>query len=177
MDYKNGKIYTIRSHQTEQFYIGSTTQPLTKRLTFHKSDYKRYLDGKFNFITSFDIIKFDDCYIELLEEFPCESKMMLHKREGELIRKNNCVNKSIPCQTRKEYNKNHYVQNRDKIKEYKKEYYNNNVNKFLQKHTCECGGKFTYSTKAMHLRTIKHQKFINNISFNNIDEKTKEKNY
>jgi hypothetical protein len=31
--YQHGKIYTIRSFQTDKFYIGSTTQPLSKRLS------------------------------------------------------------------------------------------------------------------------------------------------
>jgi hypothetical protein len=152
MDYKNGKIYTIRSYQTDQLYIGSTTQPLSKRLYKHVSDYKRYLKGEKNFITSFEIIKFDDAYIELLEEYPCENKMMLQKREGELIRINTCVNKVIPCRTlnewkeenkdkikeqqkeyreqnkdiNKEYNKEYRKQNEDKIKEQQKEYYEQN---------------------------------------------------
>ena len=125
MNYKNGKIYTIRSHQTDQFYIGSTTQPLSKRFSLHKADYKKYLKEEHNFISSFDIIKFEDAYIELLEEYSCENKMMLQKREGELIRVNNCVNKNIPCRTRKEY----IEENKDKINEYNKKYREENKDK------------------------------------------------
>ena len=40
--YANGKIYTIRSHQTDKYYIGSTTQPLSKRFYQHKQLYKRF---------------------------------------------------------------------------------------------------------------------------------------
>jgi hypothetical protein len=40
MDYKNGKIYAIRSYQTEDIYIGSTLQTLTKRLSKHKDQFK-----------------------------------------------------------------------------------------------------------------------------------------
>ena len=64
MDYKNGKIYAIRSHQTEQIYIGSTTQPLTKRLSKHKAQN----------CSSRLILQYEDAYIELIENFPCESK-------------------------------------------------------------------------------------------------------
>jgi predicted GIY-YIG superfamily endonuclease len=46
MDYKNGKIYAIRSHQTDEIYIGSTTQSLSKRFSNHKSKYKLYLEKK-----------------------------------------------------------------------------------------------------------------------------------
>ena len=52
-NYQNGKIYTIRSHQTDEIYIGSTANCLSKRLNDHKADYKRWKDGKRNYITSF----------------------------------------------------------------------------------------------------------------------------
>src|SRR2546430_243205 len=93
-NYQDGKIYAIRSYQTDSVYYGSTTQTLTERLSLHKSDYKRYLNGNFHFITSFEILKYDDCYIELVEEYPCESKNELEKREGAVIKANNdAVNK------------------------------------------------------------------------------------
>ena len=134
MDYKNGKIYTIRSHQTDKIYIGSTTQPLSKRLSCHKGQYKSYLNGKKKYITSLEIIKYGDAYIELLEKYPCDNKMMLHKREGECIRNEpNCVNKFVPGRTTKQYREEHkdlnntynhsyYKDNRDKIKEQAKQY-------------------------------------------------------
>lgn len=141
MDYKNGKIYTIRSHQTDKFYIGSTTQPLSKRFHCHKSKYKNYLDGKTNYITSFDIIKYGDAYIELLEAYPCDNKMMLLKREGECIRAEpNCVNKFVAGRTQREYKidnadkikeiqKKYQKQNADKVKEYQKQYKEQNSDK------------------------------------------------
>ena len=142
MDYKNGKIYTIRSHQTDKFYIGSTTQPLSKRLSKHKGDYKCYLKGTCRFITSFEIIKFEDAYIELLEEYSCDNKLQLHRREGELIRDNNCVNKIIAGRTIKEYKednkdkiKEYYEQNKEQIKEYKQKWSEENKDKIKQKNT------------------------------------------
>lgn len=128
MDYKNGKIYTIRSHQTDKIYIGSTTQPLSKRLSGHKGKYKCYLNGKDIYLTSFEILKFEDVYIELLEECPCDNKNQLFKREGELIRAEpNCVNKVVAGRTDEQY-RDH---NRDKILEKKKEYYTNNTDKHM----------------------------------------------
>ncbi len=72
-NFQNGKIYAIRSHQTDKVYIGSTTQPLSVRFGEHK---------RMN-CSSREIMKFEDCYIELLEEFACENKMQLNRREGE----------------------------------------------------------------------------------------------
>jgi hypothetical protein len=123
MNYNNGKIYSIRSHQTDKIYIGSTTQPLSKRLSAHKAHFRAYLDGKYHKITSYDIIEYGDAYIELLEDFPCETKDQLHKREGECIRAEpNCVNKAVAGRTNKQY-KEDYA---DKIKDQNKQYYKDN---------------------------------------------------
>jgi hypothetical protein len=111
--FNNGKIYAIRSHQTEEIYIGSTTQALYKRLYEHRAVYKNYKIGDAN-ISSFQILKYSDHYIELLELCSCGSKAELCKREGELIRDNNSVNKVIPGRTPYEY----YIDNIEKIKEY-----------------------------------------------------------
>jgi len=79
--YKNGKIYTLRSNQTDKFYIGSTCLPLYKRLYKHRNNYNEYLKNNKHYLTSFEIIKLKDCYIELLEDFPCNNKNELEKRE------------------------------------------------------------------------------------------------
>ena len=109
--YANGKIYTIRSHQTDKYYIGSTTQPLSKRFYQHKQqieNHSRYSENynmaKINgiiynkkvpmLLSLKDILCHSDAYIELLEEYPCKNKKQLEKREYELIRehKDNVVN-------------------------------------------------------------------------------------
>jgi hypothetical protein len=125
--YHNGKIYTIRSPHTNMFYIGSTCDLLCKRFWNHKSKRK---------YTSTIIIDYGDAYIELLENFKCENKNELNKREGELIRlhKNDIVNHQIAGRTKTEYyndNKNIILEkikqyqndNKNKIKERKKQYY------------------------------------------------------
>lgn len=172
MDYKNSKIYSIRSHNTDLIYIGSTTQLLNKRFSKHKCDYKNYLLGKYHYVTSFEIFKYDDVYIELIEYYPCNNIEELCKREGELIRIHNCVNKNISGRTKKEYyeenrdylidkNKTYQKINKDKHNEYCEKYRKNNKNKILEKHICECGGKYSTSCKSNHFKTAKHQKFIN----------------
>lgn len=125
--YQDGKIYTIRSHQTEKYYIGSTIQKyLSSRFNSHNDAYKQFLKGKYSTVTSYDIIKFGDAYIELLEAYPCNNNLELHKREGELIREHraNCVNKNIAGRMRKQY----FDDNKDKMKEY----YKTNINKIKE---------------------------------------------
>ena len=66
MEFQNGKIYTIRSFQTEQYYIGSTNhKTLSQRLSKHKANYRDWLKDKKKYTTSYEILKYDDCYIEL----------------------------------------------------------------------------------------------------------------
>ncbi len=106
-DYTKGKIYSIRSYQTDEIYIGSTTQALSMRIGGHRANYKKYLNDKYEYITSFKIIKYDDCYIELIELCSCNSKEELFKKEGEFIRSMKCVNRCIAGRTRKEYHEEH----------------------------------------------------------------------
>ena len=171
MGYENGLIYTIRSHQTTDIYIGSTTQPLYKRIHQHKRNFKCWKNGKYNYVSSYELMKYGDVYIELLELCPCDSKMELCRREGELIREMECVNKRIEGRTRNEYradNKEKIKQqqkewlesNQDKMKEYAKEYRETNKNKINKDYECECGGKYTYSHKSKHLKTKKHLNHI-----------------
>ena len=164
MEFQNAKIYTIRSFQTDKYYIGSTNQKtLSQRLSKHGSNYREWLKDKDNgYTTSFEILKYDDYYIELLELYPCNLKAELHKREGELIRlhKDSLVNRCIPCRTLKEYQidnreilsvkaKTYYdiyrVVNKKKIRDYK-----------TQPYHCECGRVIQLDKKARHNRSNKH---------------------
>jgi hypothetical protein len=128
-DYTKGKIYAIRSHQTEEVYIGSSVQTLCVRLAGHRRSYNHYMNGDNHYVTSFDILKYGDAYIELIEHHSCLCKEELHKREGQLIRETpNCVNKHIAGRTNKEYNED----NKDKIKQASKQYRDENKDRLNQ---------------------------------------------
>ena len=61
--YQNGKIYKVVDNCYNLCYYGSICQPLTKRLSTHKKDYRRYKDGrKERPITLCKI--FDECGID-----------------------------------------------------------------------------------------------------------------
>ncbi len=102
-DYGNGKVYSIRSHLSDDVYYGSTTQPLSKRMVCHRANYNSYINGKRGFVSSFDIMKHGDAYIELVELYPCAHRCELTRREGEIIRQNECVNRNIAGRTHVEY--------------------------------------------------------------------------
>lgn len=129
MSYENSKIYTIRSFQTDKYYIGSTTNELIKRLNQHRINYKRYKNTKYNYVSSFDILQYEDHYIELLELYSCNNRDELNKKEYEMIKlyKDHIVNKyNGRTNNRKEYNKDYRKTNIKQIKENKKEYYSKN---------------------------------------------------
>ena len=168
-NYKNGKIYTIRSHLTDEIYIGSTANSLHKKLNNHLSEFKRWRAGKTQYTTSFKIIELGDAYIELLELCPCADKNELNRRQGELIRAaDNCVNKLIQGRTMKEY----YQDNKDELLEKNKQYYQDtkaytreqnrrwsekNRDVINQKFDCHCGGKYTHTNRMAHFKTKKHK--------------------
>jgi hypothetical protein len=88
-NYKEAKIYAIRSPNTKYYYIGSTTEKyLSQRLMRHNSDYIAYMNatnGK-GFVYSFYVLEQGDAYIELIENFKCDDKHELKAREGHFIR-------------------------------------------------------------------------------------------
>jgi len=65
-----------------------------------------------------EILQYPDAYIELIENFPCENKEQLNKREGEIIRSMDCVNKRIAGRTMPEYRKD----TKDRILEKQREW-------------------------------------------------------
>jgi hypothetical protein len=118
-DYQQGKIYAIRSPSTDKYYIGSTATTLCKRFYKHKTDKNT---------TATEIIAFGDAYIELIELFPCGSKIELNKREGELQRelKASIVNKMYAHRTpeqKKEQQAEYYAEHVEEFKEYSSAYY------------------------------------------------------
>jgi len=107
-DYSKGKIYRIVCDTSGEVYYGSTIQSLSMRLTGHKVDAKR------SRCSSKQIIDRGNYSIVLVEEYPCENKEQLARRERFYIDNNVCVNKVIPTRTLQEY--------RDVNKAWKAEY-------------------------------------------------------
>ncbi len=106
--YSVGRIYAIKSRNSDDVYIGSTSVKLEKRLNQHHTQKKRHSKGKASYSTSYKILEQGDVYIELIKEFNNITKKELLKHEGEVIRNTQCVNKNIAGRTDKEYRKMHY---------------------------------------------------------------------
>lgn len=117
-DYKNGKIYAIKSvSHPEDVYYGSTTQSIDERMCQHVSDATR--ENRFR--TSALVIGHGDAYIELVEEYPCSNSKELEKCEGWYQKNNKCVNTQIAGRTDSEYREDNRERIREKWHENKEE--------------------------------------------------------
>lgn len=119
-NYQNGKTYIITSKNIPNAgYIGSTEQTLERRLIVHESECRTTTKN----CASFPFILAGDYSIDLIEDFPCNSKKELDRREGQIMLEmieaykqnpdNNLrvMNHRIPGRTKKE----HYEQNKESI--------------------------------------------------------------
>ena len=148
-DYSKGQIYKIQDNGLNMCYIGSTVQKLCKRMAKHRKDYKDFLTGKRNYTTVFDIFEhygLENCKIIWIEDYPCNSKKELEAQEGKHQKETDCVNKHIAGRSSKE----RYEDNKDevlakckiyreredkkeKIKETKRQNYQNKKEYYLEK--------------------------------------------
>lgn len=62
------QIYKLLSSQTEEVYVGKTTETLEDRFRLHKCDYRKWLDGRRQFKYSYFLTEYEDCKIELIEK-------------------------------------------------------------------------------------------------------------
>ncbi len=128
-DYQKAKVYKLWSPSKNIVYIGSTIETLAQRLAKHKANYKVYnIDNTKNYCSSYLVLDCEDYKMELLEEYPCNNRAQLEKKEGEYIKNNECCNKQIAGRTIKEYyetnkeyfrtlNKKNYETNKQQITE------------------------------------------------------------
>jgi hypothetical protein len=170
-DYSQGKIYKIISSECDLVYYGSCAIPLNQRLSIHKNKYKCFLEAKFNYVTSFELLKQNNYEIVLVENYPCDSRKELELREGEYIKNNVCVNERVAGRTPKEYRqdnretllqkkKEYREANKEKIREQQKQYWQDNRERIREqkkeKVICEiCGFEGSKSHLSRHQKTKK----------------------
>ena len=122
MDYEKGKVYCIRNYKSNDIYVGSSCQPLCKRLSWHKSSINKKNCTNYPLYVKMKELGKECFYIELLENYPCSNKEELRAREGHYIRKMGNLNKRIENRNKKEWTKDNY----EKVKASKDKYYQEN---------------------------------------------------
>jgi len=153
--YQNGKIYKLVD-ENDDWYIGSTIQPLTERLRLHNKDMdcmSRHLINP---------------TIHLIEDYPCSNQRELEMREQYYLNKyrDRCINFKNAYQTpeeRKQYHKEYNDKYREENKEILNEKAREKGNKKIE---CECGSIVSYGNLTRHRKTKSHQKKINEININ-----------
>jgi len=109
-DYSKGKIYKIVNDDfPDLVYYGSTIVSLKERMRGHKNSTK-------GMCTSKKLFETNNVKIELVEDFPCETKRQLEIREKYYILKYECINRCIPVRTKEELQQ-YYIKNREKNRE------------------------------------------------------------
>ena len=93
-DYSKGKIYNIVCNLTGEIYYGSTTQPISQRMTNHRT--------KDNICLSKQIIERGDYHYGLVEDYKCDNLEQLLMRERYYVDNNDCVNKRSPITSKEE---------------------------------------------------------------------------
>ena len=113
--YQNGKIYKIVNVGYNKCYIGSTCEELSQRMARHRHSYNTYLKSNKNLERShllFDEFGIENCLIILVEQYPCNSREELLRKEGEHIKNTECVNKYVAGRTVAEYESENKEQRR-----------------------------------------------------------------
>jgi len=166
-NYQQAKIYMICSNDKDCIpYIGSSCKRLlSQRMNQHRDDYKKWKNGKYGFISSFTLFEkygIENCFIDLIQAFPCSSSDELRARERRWIDDIKCVNMDRPFRTKEEaiqqqkewyklnkelilakgkiYRDEHKEQISEYQKEYQKEYrdeHNEQINKNKKKYRDE----------------------------------------
>lgn len=188
--YHKAKIYKIVCNITGKIYIGSTCELLCQRIAKHRFQYKQWLNKTNNYTSSFEILKNGDYRIVLLEQYCCENKEELMKKEQEYIDKLECINQLncfISKDKRKEQIKKWQENNKEQIKEKQKQWAENNKEQIKenqkqwreknkqyinekrknQKITCDCGTIYRKWDTIRHEQSIKHQLYLLNETLSN----------
>ena len=112
--YQRGKIYKLTSNQTDKIYIGSTIQTLNRRLMGHKCDFNRGRSG-----CNRELIQYSDVNIELIEDYPCNTKRELEIREQYFIDKLDCVNTKRAYMTKEDRLKMNRICDKKRTRDHK----------------------------------------------------------
>ena len=145
-DYSKGQIYKIVDVGFNKCYIGSTVETLPQRMTKHRNHYKRYTEGKHNYIHLFKLFEefgVENCKIYWIEDYACNSKKELEAREGHYIENTDCVNKRIEGRSKQQWTQDNIEKVREQkrilgqtewYKAVRKEHYENNKEEILAKY-------------------------------------------
>ena len=171
--YNNGIIYKLCCKDTtiKDIYVGSTCA-FRMRKNSHKSHCTNENSNAYNY----NVYKFirdhggwDNWDMIEIKKVNCETKRELEKEERAVLEQlGGTLNKHVPSRSKEEKKEKKKVRdqkNKDKISEWHQLHYEANKETILEKQrekfNCECGSILRKAGKANHIKTNKHQKYIN----------------
>ena len=122
MDYGNGKVYQILNNVDDDVYVGSTCQPLSKRMAYHRVNMGAPKKKNTRLYAKMRELGAESFYIELVEDCPCENKEQLRRKEGEFIRERGTLNMCQAGRTRREHYQDNIEHFRQKDKEWREKH-------------------------------------------------------
>ena len=140
------KFYVYKLSNDNGIYYGKTNN-MKIRMAKHRS-----LNNNCSSKILFEKLE-QGVTIDILDTFDNEEDASICENNYIKNNFNNCVNQTIPLQTRHE----HYLNNKERI-----------LNDKKMKITCECGCQISKRHIARHRQSVKHQNLINNMN-NNIN--------
>ena len=157
-NYQNSKVYKIWNDCNDMVYVGSTTQPLSKRWFEHKKFCNFQPNRKiYKAMNELGIEKF---HIELIKLFPCTCREELSAEEGRTIRNLDSINHGYNSNVAGRSIKQYYTDNKEEILQQQKQYKEQNKQKIAEQHkqksTCKfCNKTITKHNMSTHLKTCK----------------------
>jgi group I intron endonuclease len=147
--YSNSVIYKISNNVDDNFYVGSTKNKLCKRKAIHH--YFTKTRGKSKLYEHMRRIGFENCKIEVLEQYACEDKQALLNRERYWIEHLKPTLNTNRVQDQK-------VPNVERSRAYNRNYYHTtNRTKMLERLVCDvCNKQITKCNMIQHCRSKKH---------------------
>ena len=155
----SAKLYRVVNDVNSLVYIGSTFRKLPIRLAQHQL--RSTTCGGPLYILMREIGR-DKFRIELIQDFPCDSREELLEEEKKLIQREGTLNYRVERRGPAEY----YQQTREKHQERMKAWYVENNARLTTPNACGCGGRFTTANRTKHEKTARHQAYLATLAEN-----------
>lgn len=164
-NFPNAVVYVLQCIDN-YYYIGSTINNPRYRLNNHKQDSKKFPER--NVYTHINRIGWDNVQLQVVEEYPCNTKNELKIKEDEMIKYSlndqyclNHIRASVSTEERKMNVTNYYLTHRQQIIEQHKQYLETNREKVdayhaaYRKENAEARREYSAMYAAEHPEAVK----------------------
>ncbi len=161
IDWSKAMFYRIicRDITVKECYVGSTTNENNRRAN-HKSKCTNETDPDHNLYVyrfirehgswdNWELIVHEKLHMNNEYECKIRERFWVEQYKAKL-------NKQVPSRTRAEY----HVDHREELTQRAVAWNLAHADQLKEKHTCECGGRFTTHGKSVHIKSKKHIAYL-----------------